>query len=114
LWLCIYHVLDAYIQRHPEWIVKKHEDLSTAPSSEFAEIYERLGIPFTSRIADAIEEYTAPSNPVAAPDNAEQHLQRDSRALVKHWKRTLSVEEIDRIRETTDVLASKFYRDEDW
>jgi len=113
-WLCIYYVLDAYIQRHPEWIVKRHEDISSAPSKEFAEICEGLGIPFTGRIASTIEEHSAPSNPIAAPDNVEHYLQRDSRALIKHWKRTLSAGEINRIRDTVDVLASRFYGEKDW
>jgi hypothetical protein len=114
VWLCIYHVLDAYIQRHPEWIVKRHEDMSLAPSKEFAEVYEKLGIPFTDRIARTIEEHSVPSNPVAAPNNVEHHLQRDSQGLVKHWKRTLSAGDVNRIREIADPLASKYYKEKDW
>lgn len=113
-WLCIYCVMDAYIQRHPEWIVKRHEDISLAPTKEFAEIYERLGIPFTSRIARRIDEYSCLSNPTVAPNNVEHYLKRDSQALIKHWKSNLSTSEINRIRDTVEVLASKFYGEKDW
>ena len=113
-WLCIYHVLDGYVQRHPEWIVKRHEDVSSAPGKEFAEMYERLGIPFSGRVGRIIDEYTARSNPVAAPGNVEHHLHRDSQALVKRWKRTLSTDDISRIRDTVDVLAGKYYTEQDW
>ena len=113
-WLCVYHVLDGYVQRHPEWIVKRHEELASAPGREFAEVYERLGMRFTGRIARRIEAHTARSNPVSAPGNVEHHLHRDSQALVKQWKRTLSADDVGRIRDTVDVLACKYYTEEDW
>jgi hypothetical protein len=114
LWLCIYYVLDAYIQRHSDWIVKRHEDIASAPGREFAEIYNKLGIPFTGRILSTIEEYSASSNPIAAPGNVEHYIRRDSQGIIKYWKRTLSAGDINRIRDTVDVLASKFYEDEEW
>jgi len=114
LWLCVYHVLDRHMQMYPEWILKRHEDLCQATIEEFADLYQRVGIPFTRHAASMIGAYSASRNPVDAPAGVEHHLKRDSRSLIKRWKRTLSVAEVDRIRKIVAGLASRFYGEKDW
>jgi hypothetical protein len=114
LWMCLYHVLDGFIQRNPGWTVKQHEEVSAAPVEQFRDIYQRLNIPFTGNIINRIERETSSANPVDAPGNVTHHLQRDSRALVKSWQKSLTEGEITRIRQKTEPLASRFYADDDW
>ena len=54
------------------------------------------------------------SNPVEAPPGQLHCLKRNSREVVKIWKYRLTRQEIVRIREATEELASVFYSPESW
>ncbi|NCN07272.1 hypothetical protein GW933_01120 [Candidatus Falkowbacteria bacterium] len=111
LWLCIYHVLDKYITSHPDWIVKRHEDISTDPIKEFTEIYSKLNLPFTSKVNKKIIEYSSGKNtePTKVLD-----LKRDSKTVVDQWSKHASSEEIKIIKNITGDLALKYYPEDKW
>lgn len=114
LWKVIYHVLARYAEAHREWICKRHEDLSCAPATEFAALYERLGLEHTPAVRERVAEYSAKSNPVAPRANVVHTLKRDSAANADRWRGVLSVNEIARIRRVTEPVAHRYYADADW
>lgn len=113
-WLCIYTVLHGYIQRNPNWLVRRHEDLAHDPVTQFQTLYAKLHIPFTSRIAQRIQQHSADKNPILSTDDTQYLIHRNSQALIKHWHNDLSPAQIDTIRSITAPLADLYYGDEDW
>lgn len=114
VWVCIYHVLSAYIERNPEWQVWRMEDIALDPVSSFRHIYDRLGLPFTRRVAQRVRADSASSNPVDAPPDDPHLIQRNSRALRDQWRTALHDNDLLRIRRVVERVSSAFYSDEDW
>ena len=114
LWLCVYDVLDQFISKHPEWIIIRHEDVSLNPVEEFKKIYTQLDLDFTDKIKDKIIESSGGHNRVDAQTGKELDLNRDSQKLVKNWKKQLTQDEIDQIKEITRSVSDKYYSDQDW
>lgn len=114
LWLCIYTVLDNFIGRNSDWIVKRHEDISLAPLKEYKEIYKRLGLLWTQQASRRISESSSRNNPSEAPDNIVHHLHRDSKSNTRNWKSRLTDGEICRIRDIVEPLSNKYYEETDW
>lgn len=113
-WKCINFVLNEYIKRNSNWIVKRHEDISLDPIKHFDDIYTRLGLPFTDTVKARIKKLRLHIILNNAPSNVTHHLQRDSRALAHSWKQTVGEDEIKRIRELTESVASQLYNDDEW
>ena len=111
LWLCIYYVLDKYIAQNPNWIVKRHEDISLNPINEFKDIYNQLGLNFTNKIKKEIIKYSSgkSSEPIKVLD-----LKRDSQSVVRQWLGQASEEEITTIKNITGALANKYYPESEW
>ncbi|MFQ5746588.1 MAG: sulfotransferase [Gemmatimonadota bacterium] len=114
VWTCLYAVLSAYLERHPEWLVRTHEALSLDPMAEFRGLYDALGLAWTPDVARGIAEHTGAGNPVAAPEGVVHELRRDSRANVRRWKEVLGPDEVERLRRRTAPVADRFYGPEDW
>jgi hypothetical protein len=114
LWLCIYHVLSGYLQRHPEWACWRLEDLSADPLAAFARIYAQLGLPYTARIRRRVAGYSAATNPAEAPIADPHYIRRDSRAAQSQWHDLLAPQEVLRVRRVVEPLASRFYSEADW
>ncbi|MBC8487937.1 MAG: sulfotransferase [Bacteroidetes bacterium] len=113
-WKCIYHVLKTYMERNPNWIVCRHEDLSMEPINQFRHLYEMLNITFTKRSRRKIERHSDPANPVTALGNVEHYLYRDSRSNIKIWEKYLAVREVDKIRRIVDDVSKCYYSEDDW
>ncbi|MEK7072455.1 MAG: sulfotransferase [Patescibacteria group bacterium] len=111
LWLCIYYVLDKYIAKNSNWIVKRHEDISLNPINEFKDIYNQLGLNFTNKIKKEIIKYSSgkSSEPIKVLD-----LKRDSQSVVRQWLGQTSEEEIATIKNITGALANKYYPESEW
>jgi len=115
LWCCIHTVINYYQHRYPNWIYKRHEDISTNPITEFRALYKMLGLEFTHRIEKKIIQMTSFTNPSEVLNNKQVHqLKRNSRANIKSWKKRLTPEEIQKVRSITEPVARYFYSDEDW
>ncbi|WP_406944928.1 sulfotransferase domain-containing protein [Halobacillus sp. SY10] len=113
-WNCIYSVLSTYAKRNPNMIIVKHEDLSLDPVSEFHKLYNKLGINFNNHIEKKIKEYTGDKNPVKAESNRVHVLKRNSKDMIKSWKKNLTESEISLIKETTKDLANHYYNEDHW
>ena len=112
LWNCIHSTMLRYRKDRPDWLFVRHEDLSRAPVEGFQEIYASFGLEFSQEASQGISDATGSHNP------SEQHraseFRRNARANIDNWKRRLSADEIIRIREATQEIASNSYSDEDW
>ena len=112
LWRLVYHTALTFRAAHPDWLFVRHEDVSRAPLVEFAALYERLGLHFSSKAAARIEEHSRRGNPV---EISQPHaITADSTANLWNWKRRLPASEIRRIRSSVEDVSHAFYSDEDW
>lgn len=114
LWRVTHATVTAYQERHPEWVVVRHEDLSTRPFDTFSGLFTRLDLPITDRTRRFIELTTSARNPVEAPHDKLHELRRNSVENVTTWQRRLSPEEIRRIRLLTEDVADRYYTDSSW
>jgi len=114
IWNCVYGVLFTYLDSNPNWIVKKHEDLSTNPVAELKSLCGDLGLKWTTTVEDEVVKYTRSGNPVSAPDGIIHQIRRDSAAVVSRWKKILTKEEIARVYEVTRPVCGPYYPDEEW
>ncbi|MCD4781125.1 MAG: sulfotransferase [Candidatus Omnitrophica bacterium] len=114
LWNCIYSVLFAYLDRNPNMIGIRHEDISNFPVEKFQYLYDKLNLVFTKKIEIIIKRFTNIDNPSDPVNNRPHVLKRNSQENIKRWKKLLNLNEIKQIRMLTEPLACKFYNDMDW
>ena len=86
IWKCLYSVLLTYLDGHPNWLVSKHEDLSSNPVAELRALYETLGLEWSATVEENVVRYTRCGNSVDAPKGTVHHLRRDSVANIARWK----------------------------
>jgi len=105
-WNLLHIAIDYYRQKFPNWTYLRHEDLSNNPPPAFNELYDRLGLDYSENVIDKIKRSTT--------GIATSGVTRDAGKNVIKWKSTLSMEEINRIKEETFLVWKRFYNDEDW
>ena len=110
----IYAVVWEYGQTHPDIQIVRHEDLSREPLAAFESLYAALGIDYNQRAREGIRQATSAENPSEVSRDAIYSVKLDSRANLKNWKKRLTPEEIERIRELTVDVAGHYYTAEDW
>ncbi len=112
LWNLIYGPVHATLQRNPDFIAVRHEDLSLDPIAGYRSLYKSLDLEFSSRVEKVIRESSSSENPI---EGKKVHsFKLDSRANMSNWKKRLSDDEIRRIREATQEVTSLFYPDAEW
>jgi len=106
LWNIAYYRIHQFKQVFPNWIFVRHEDLSMDPVIEYKKIYERLGLNFTSMVEKNIVE--------SSTAKKAGHLTRDSKENISTWKKRLTEDEINRIKNDTKDISDIFYSEEYW
>ncbi|HSQ38708.1 MAG TPA: sulfotransferase [Anaerolineales bacterium] len=114
LWRMIYRVVHATVERVPSVIVLRHEDLSRDPQTGYAQAFESLGLAYTAKVQETIRNSSSSENPVELSRRKVHSVKLDSRANLENWKKRLSPDEIARIRDLTEDVASLFYADVNW
>lgn len=114
LWLVLYSFVSKLEQRHPDWIFIKHEDLSRDPENAVRSLCHQLHVPFSNRIHKRIQSLTSTRNPSEVTDRQSQHVARNSVANITNWKKRLTEDEINRIRQTTEPVSSRYFGESDW
>ena len=112
LWRLLYHAVDGYRERHPDWSFVRHEDASLDPLGTFERLYERLGLTLTAAARDEIARSTASDNPAELP--TPHSVQLDSAASLGRWRDDLTAEEVETLRERTRDVWPRFYSEDDW
>lgn len=115
LWRLLHKVILEFRRRHPEWIYLRHEDVSRRPDEEFPRLFDRVGLPYTSRTDAFLRQTSTSQDPRNAGASTSIHnVVRNSAANVNVWQQRLTEEEVERIRRVTGPTADAFYGDEDW
>jgi hypothetical protein len=114
MWNAIYAYVHDMRERHPDWKFIRHEDLSLAPLREFRGLYSTLGLPWRKRVTDVIEDLSSPRNVREVDSSQVAQIRRDSAATARIWRERLDANQIERIRQGTERVASYFYTTEDW
>ncbi|HSQ39491.1 MAG TPA: sulfotransferase domain-containing protein, partial [Anaerolineales bacterium] len=104
----------ATVERVPSVIVLRHEDLSRDPQTGYARVFESLGLAYTAKVQETIRNSSSSENPVELSRRKVHSVKLDSRANLENWKKRLSPDEIARIRDLTEDVASLFYADVNW
>ena len=110
LWKLIHHVILKYRENNHAWVFARHEDLSRCPEGEFSRIYSRLGLTFSADVRQRIRRLSFAEQ--SKEDSGS--LVRNSKSNIWTWKTRLTDDEIARIKDNTDEIASQFYTEEDW
>ncbi len=111
-WKIMFHVINIYMKRHPEWSFLRHEDVSADPIGHFADIFRKLRLCFSENVMDRIREYTDSSN--SNKETGATCIKRDSKSNIWVWKNRLSISQIGRIRNEIGDISDSLYSDEDW
>ena len=115
LWSCLHFVIQKYRATYPNWIFLRHEDISRNPLVEFERLFQKINVDFSAEIRREVMKFSASENPQEVQKIGQIHqLKRDSRANIKNWKRRLTNEQIEKIRESTKAVSEHFYGDDDW
>ena len=117
IWRLIHSVIMKFQERYPEWIFIRHEELAKDPISGFKNLYDRLGMKFTSACQKKIMSYSSSSNPdemAIGETGNEASIRRNSMATITNWKKRLTPTEIARIKDEVQGISSNWYNEEDW
>ncbi|HLO33104.1 MAG TPA: sulfotransferase [Anaerolineales bacterium] len=114
LWKLIYRSVHATHELHPDFMIVRHEDLSRDPVPRYRELYSSLGLEFTPRVEKTILNSSSSENPIELSRKKVHAVKLDSRANLKNWKKRLTAEEVDRIREMTAEVSPLYYSDTEW
>lgn len=114
LWNLIYRSVHGALERNPGFIAVRHEDLSRDPVNKYRDLYSSLGLDFTPRVEKIILNSSSSENPREASRKKIYSVKLDSRANMDNWKKRLTAEEIDRIREMTREVSPLYYSDAEW
>jgi hypothetical protein len=114
LWRMVYQVVAAYRMQIPDLQIVRHEDLSVDPLPGFKALYASLGLEFNGRARNTVLSSSSSENPHEGSQTALYAVRLDSRANLQNWKRRLEAQEIRRIRDLTETVASTYYPDLDW
>ena len=109
IWNIIYGVLSDYLNRNPKMIAIRHEDICQQPIETIRDLYDRLDLPYSSKVEKSIQKYTNNNNPISPPGNKFIYLRRNSNAILNMWKQYLTEKDINTIKSITGGLASQWY-----
>ena len=114
LWRLVHHTIAGYRERHPDWLIVRHEDLSREPIQGYGELFEALDLPYTEDVQEKIRQSSSRSNPSDRDANRHLFHTRDSRANVDNWRHRLTPDEVERVHAQVADVSSLFYGDDEW
>jgi hypothetical protein len=69
---------------------------------------------YTAKVQETIRNSSSSENPAELSRRKVHSVKLDSRANLENWKKRLSSDEIARVRDLTEDVASLFYADVNW
>lgn len=109
LWNALHHAIAEMRERHPEWSVVRHEDLSRDPVEGFTELYRACGLRWDDSVAKEVERYSSGGPSKELPMWRHGSVKRDSSSATETWRQRLTDEEVERVRAGTREVAAAFY-----
>ena len=118
-WCVLHHTILYYQGKHDDWVFVRHEDLSRNPKEEFQRIFQKVGLNFDKRVNTCLNKYCGVNNPndttsTEIPVSSRKSIQRNSQSNIWNWKKRLSSNKIEYIRNRVESISSNFYTDQDW
>lgn len=114
LWKLIYHSVHTTLQRNPDFIAVRHEDMSLDPVNRYRELYKSLDLDFTPRVEKTILNASSSDNPAEPSRKNIYAVKLDSRSNIENWKKRLTDDDVTRIRSMTGDVSQLFYPDVEW
>jgi len=114
LWKMIYQTVHSIHSLNPDFILVRHEDLSRDPANGFRNLYTSLGLDYSHHVEKAILDSSSAENPMELSRQKVHDVKLDSRANMTNWKKRLTEDEIERVREVTEETSKSFYTDTEW
>jgi hypothetical protein len=114
MWRCYYTALGTFLDRNPQMIAVRHEDLSARPVDVLRDLYGRLGLTFDARVERLVNEHTRAGNPGSATGETIHQLRRDSSAIATEWRGKVDAAIAARIRARVEPVSSRWYPDGEW
>jgi hypothetical protein len=112
LWKLIYHMVIQFQKSHNNWIFIRHEDLSRDPETGFQRIFNHLNLEFSDKIKQTVTKHSFSNYPIDSDNHFS--IVRNSQKAIGQWKINLTLNEIERIRESVEQVSSAFYSEKDW
>lgn len=109
LWTMIYLTVHSTRNLIPDLLIVRHEDLSRDPISGFRSLYESLSLDFTPRVKGKILNSSGSENPTELSRKKVHSVKLDSRANMDNWRKRLTEEEVNRVREMTKDVLPFYY-----
>jgi len=109
IWNIYHHLIFEWGNKHKDWTIVSHEQLSANPVNEFKQLYNKLNLEYNEKVEDSIIEYTKSSNETL-PGNQVQQLKRNSISVTEIWKHNLGQGMIDEILKKTENNFNRFYK----
>jgi Sulfotransferase domain len=106
-WKVIYSIVDN--ERFPNVQLVRHEDLSADPEDGYIELFRRLELAYTAKVAAAIRRSTGAGNPAEVRVETPHETELNSKANLENWRHRLTDHEVERIGELTSATAARFY-----
>jgi hypothetical protein len=112
-WKLMYHAVDQFRSRRPEWTYLRYEDLAAEPVASLRDVYRRFDLVLSAAAREQIVAMTSSANrALSSPDQWPAPI--DSRASITKWRSMLSPSEIDTVRSIVQPVSDRFYGDADW
>lgn len=109
LWRALYSVLLQQAGEGPNWLILRHEDLSSEPVDRFRELYGQLALPWSGKVERRVRRWTESKNAAEAAPGRVQQFRRDSRQLHALRMEMLEPKERKRVFEITGEVAGNWY-----
>jgi hypothetical protein len=107
LWRVIYSVVAD--ERYPSVYLLRHEDLSSDPMGEYANLYDALDLTFDDAVTDAVLKSSSAENPAETTVEKPHETRLDSKANLENWRHRLTASEIRQIKDLTADVAARYY-----
>lgn len=112
LWNVLNFVILEYQKKYPEWFFIKHGRLARDPVKNFKKMFRYLELDFTNEIENYIRKFTSEKNPAEAKSN--EYQPRDAEKVIQAWRKRLTDEEIERVKEATSEICNQLYPNQEF
>lgn len=103
-WWVAAHMLaqDRLLERHPDWVLARHDDICRAPADRYAEILAALDLPWTRGIAEYLVE--------SDTDSIGDHFtRRHTQDQPDNWRRRLTPEDVEDVRRVLEGFPRGYW-----